>query len=82
MENPLYDQFAESFSAEPLSSLIDSFNAQVGNRGWNSARACHDQALIDELIRRGVDVSAVHQGNATSFAKKVSLKGNALVVNE
>ncbi len=82
MDNTLYNQFAESFAASPLSSLIDSFNSQVGKRGWTSTRAYHNAALIDELIRRGIDVSAVHNGKSTSFAKKVSLEGDKLVVNE
>lgn len=55
MNNSLYDQFAASFAAKSLSSLVDSFNRQVGCRGFNSARAAHDRALIDELISRGID---------------------------
>lgn len=46
MNNSLYDQFAASFAAKSLSSLVDSFNCQVGCRGFNSARAAHDRALI------------------------------------
>ena len=35
MNNSLYDQFAASFAAKSLSSLVDSFNRQVGCRGFN-----------------------------------------------
>ena len=44
---------------------------QVGNTGWTGMRAYHDQALIDEFQRRGIDVSAVYAGKAISFAHPV-----------
>ena len=59
MNNSFYNDFAARFAAGTLTSLVESFNNQVGNRGFNSARAAYDQALIDELVRRGIDVSAV-----------------------
>ena len=42
MEKNLLSQFAEA----SLTSLAESFNAQVGNHGFNSARAAHDHAQI------------------------------------
>ena len=77
--NSLYKKFAANFAASSLSSLIESFNRQVGNRGWNSARAAHDRALIVELDRRGIDISAVHRDGATSFKHHVALEENRLV---
>ena len=82
MENPLYDSFAARFAACSLQSLVESFNSQVGRRGWASARAAHDLALIRELIRRGIDVSAVYDGQRISFAKHVSLSGGTLVCDK
>ena len=82
MNNSLYDKFAASFAAEHLSSLVESFNSQVGCRGWGSARACHDQALIAELAKRGIDLSAVSDGNAMSFAHHVRLDGKRLVTTD
>ena len=60
--------------------LVESFNSQVGNRGFTSARAAHDIALIREFIRRGIDVSAVYDGNGISFAKRVVLNNNKLEI--
>ena len=74
MEKNLLSQFAEA----SLTSLAESFNAQVGNHGFNSARAAHDRALIDELVRRGVDVSAVSDGHSISFAHHVALDESAM----
>ncbi|MBQ5511072.1 MAG: hypothetical protein IIT94_08065 [Prevotella sp.] len=34
-------------------------------------RSYHDQALIDEFQRRGIDVSAVYDGKVISFANPV-----------
>lgn len=69
----LQSEFAAHFAAMSITSLVDSFNAQVGSRAFNSARAAHDQALIAELIRRGIDVSCVYDGKRISFAHQVSL---------
>ena len=79
MEDSL-SQYAARFAAASLTSLVDSFNSQVGNRGWTSARACHDTALIEEFKRRGIDVSSVSHGDSISFAHHVQLAGNRLVI--
>ena len=75
----LLSQYAAHFAAASLTSLVDIFNSQVGNRGWTSARACHDTALIREFKQRGIDVSAVCRGDSISFAHRVQLTGNRLV---
>lgn len=71
--NNLSLQFASQFAEASLTSLVNSFNAQVGNHGFNAARAAYDDALIQEFIRRGIDMSVIHDGNTTSFAHKVKL---------
>ena len=51
-------------------------------RGWVGMRAYHDQALIDEFQRRGIDVSSVYDGKAISFAHPVryGMQGDKLVI--
>ena len=51
-------------------------------RGWVGMRAYHDQALIDEFQRRGIDVSSVYDGKAISFAHPVryDIQGSKLVI--
>lgn len=44
--------FAAQFAAASLNSLVASFNHEVGNHGWCSARASYDHALIAEFLRR------------------------------
>lgn len=82
MNNSFYNDFAARFAATTLTSLVESFNSQVGNRGFNSMRAAHDRALIDELVRRGIDVSAVFDGTAISFAYHVGLDNNSLLIRK
>ena len=45
-------------------------------------RAYHDQALIDEFLRRGIDISAVFDGDNISFAHSIrySLADNKVVI--
>lgn len=78
MEKNILSQFASQFAEASLTSLLESFNAQVGNHGFNSARAAHDHALIDELVRRGIDVSAISDGHSISFAHHVALDESAM----
>lgn len=82
MNNSFYNDFAARFAVSTLTSLVKSFNSQVGNRGFNSVRAAHDRTLIDELVRRGIDVSAVFDGTALSFAHHVELDNNRLVIKK
>ena len=40
---------------------------------WASSRAAHNTALIDTLIDRGVNISAVYDGTNISFKEHVVL---------
>ncbi len=68
-----YIRFALRFADMQISELLTVFNTQVQRRGWSSMRAFHDQALIDTLIAKGVDVSAVYDGCDISFKRKIKL---------
>ena len=54
-----------------IPEFVTVFNHQVGCTGWTGMRAYHDQALIDEFLRRSIDVSAIYDGKAISFARPV-----------
>ena len=77
-----YIKFAPRFADMQIPELVTVFNAQVQNRGWSSMRAYHDQALIDEFLRRGIDIAAVTGRKTISFAHPVryDLPNNKLVV--
>ena len=87
-----YIRHALQFADMQIPELLTVFNHQVGrstfgrlqgkNTGWTGMRAYHDQALIDEFLRRGIDTSAVSDGETISFAHPVryDLPNNKLVV--
>ena len=66
-----YIKFALQFADMQIPELVTVFNRQVDNTGWTGMRAYHDQALIDEFQRRGIDVSAVYGGKAICFAHPI-----------
>lgn len=66
-----YIKFALQFADMQITELVNIFNRQVGNRGLTNMRAYHDKALIDEFLRRGIDVSDIYNGKAISFAHPV-----------
>ena len=71
--NNSLQEFAARFAAASTQSLVEEFNRQVGNTGWTSARANHDNAFIAELQGRGVDVSAVYDGRSIDFSRNIRL---------
>ena len=71
-----YDELKESMAKQSVESLIDEFNSQVGSTAWTSIRGLHDSVLIDTLIEKGIDVSAIYDGANISFAHKIKLNGN------
>ena len=68
-----YRKIKSSVKNQNTASLVDQFNSEVGKRCWASARAAHDTALIDTLIDRGMDVSAVYDGEGISFKEHIVL---------
>ena len=78
-----YIKFALRFADMQIQELVTVFNHQVDNTGWSSMRAYHDQALIDEFQRRGIDTAAVYDGKVISFAHAVrhDIVGNRLMLN-
>ena len=77
-----YIRYALQFADMQIPELVTVFNRQVGCSGWTGMRAYHDQALIDEFQRRGIDTVAVTGRKTISFAHPVryDLPNNKLVV--
>lgn len=71
-----YDELKESMAKQSVESLIDEFNSQVGSTAWTSIRGLHDSVLIETLIEKGIDVSAIYDGASISFKRKVRLNGS------
>lgn len=78
-----YIKFALRFADMQIPELVTVFNAQVQSRGWSSMRAYHDQALLDEFQRRGIDTTAITGRKTISFAHPVryDMTDNRLIAN-
>ena len=68
-----FDDLHEEMASRSVEELVEEFNQQVGRRSWTSIRGLHDSVLIDTLIAKGVDVSAVYDGVTISFKRKIKL---------
>ena len=66
-----FDDLQKEMASKSVETLVEEFNQQVGNTGWTSIRGLHDSVLIDTLIAKGVDVSAVYDGCDISFKRKI-----------
>ena len=77
-----YMKYALQFADMQIPELVTVFNHQVDNPGWTGMRAYHDQALIDEFLHRGIDVSTVYDGKTIIFAHPVryNLSNNQLEI--
>ena len=73
-----FDELKESMAKQSVESLIAEFNQQIGNSTFTSIRDLHDSVLIDTLIEKGIDVSAIYDGVTISFDRKVKLNGNKI----
>ena len=52
--------FYESlFQNQTIQQLVDEFNRLANSHGWTAERSYFSMALMNEIIRRGVDVSAI-----------------------
>ena len=71
-----FEELKEGMAKRSVESLVKEFNRQVGRRSWTSIRGLHDSVLIDTLIEKGVDVSAIYDGVTISFAKKIKLNAD------
>ena len=78
-----YIRYALRFADMQISELLTFFNVQVQSRGWSCMRAYHDQAVLDELHRRGIDTTTVTFRETISFAHPVryDMTGNRLIAN-
>lgn len=68
-----FNKLKRDMEKKSVEALVAEFNKQVGSRAWTSIRGLHDSVLIDTLIAKGVDVSAIYDGVDISFARKIKL---------
>ena len=55
------------FASETIQQLVQNFNDLAASRGWTAERSCYSAALIRELERRGIDLTAIVSNNDTGL---------------
>ena len=71
-----FEELKSNMAKKSVDALVAEFNRQVGSTVWTSIRGLHDSVLIDTLIAKGVDVSAIYDGVKISFARKIKLNAD------
>ena len=56
--------YENRFQNQTIQQLTDEFNRLARSRGWTAERSFFSVALMNEMLRRGVDVSAVVEKEA------------------
>ena len=51
--------YENRFQNQTILQLVDEFNRLTNSRGWAAERSYFSIALVNEMIRRDVDVSSV-----------------------
>lgn len=72
-QKTMMGELAEMFALSPLDSLVAKFNATVGRKGMTCAAMMRDRLLMEEFIRRGIDVTEVCDGDHLSFKHRAML---------
>lgn len=75
-QKTMMGELEEMFAHSPLDSLVAKFNATVGRKGMTCAAMMRDRLLMEEFIRRGIDITEVIDGDRLSFKYRVVLDGS------
>ena len=51
--------YENRFQNQTIQQLVDNFNQLAYSHGWAAERSYFSMALMNEIIRRGIDVSAI-----------------------
>jgi len=75
-----YTEFSEIFTKLSDDELIESFNKEVGNKGWVSARGYYLVALHSEFTTRGFDISKISYDDRFSIKHRIRLIGKKAII--
>lgn len=66
-QKTMMGELTEMFPLLPLDSLVAKFNTTVGRKGMTCAAMMRDRLLMEEFMRRGIDITEVCDGDRLSF---------------
>lgn len=72
--------FMNQLDKKSNDELVDCFNEAVGIRAFGIARSAYLSALEEQLAKREIDFSEVGNKTSISYARKVKLVNNKLVI--
>lgn len=55
------DFYGTCVQEKTIPQLVNDFNKLADSRGWTSERSYYSVALINEMLRRGMDLSAISE---------------------
>ena len=55
------DFYGTCFQDKTIPQLVNDFNKLAGSRGWTAERSYYSVALTNEMLRRGMDLSAISE---------------------
>ena len=51
--------YENRFQNQTIQQLVDEFNQLANSRGWTAERSYFSIALVNEMLRRGIDVLSI-----------------------
>ncbi|QOW09798.1 hypothetical protein Q73A0000_05155 [Kaistella flava (ex Peng et al. 2021)] len=69
-------------AAQTDEELIKSFNKEVCNPGWTTARGTYLHLMRNEFRNRSFDSSLIINENTFKLAKKIVIRNNIVVYRE
>lgn len=75
-----YKEFQERFKNLTDQELLDTYNKDLGNPGWVSARAVFLSTLQDEFKNRGIDLSDTYKKGWKLIKNKMKLVDKKVVI--
>ena len=51
--------YENRFQNQNIQQLVDNFNQLANSRGWTAERSYYSTALINEILQRDIDISAI-----------------------
>ena len=74
-----FEEYVNRFSTYSDSEIISTFNFEVGNSGWGTARASYLSAIHSEFDRRNIDYSLIGDAQTLSFKNEITLDGKKVI---
>ena len=63
--------YAACFIGKTVAELVDDFNQDVGVANTSQDRAYYHEALLQAFEEKGIDVSAISDGETINFAHRI-----------